>query len=148
MNDLKLSKLSSLVSWIFQLSTTVVLLQNVYFKISGSAEWIFLFEVIGMEPWGRFITAGLELIAGLLLLIPYGAWLGALLGISTLSTAIFFHLTTLGVEVRGDGGSLFYLAVVVFISCVVILILRRKQMKRHLRDWFLQRVPDDADENQ
>lgn len=148
MNDIKLSKLSSLVSWIFQLLTTIVLLQNVYFKIAGSAEWIFLFEAIGMEPWGRFISAGLELIAGFLLLIPYGAWLGALFGISTLSTAIFFHLTTLGVEVSGDGGSLFYLAVFVFISCVVILILRRNQMKQHLRDWFPQRVPDDVGENQ
>lgn len=148
MNDQDLTRFAAFVSWIFQLLAAAVLLQNVYFKFIGSDEWMFLFETIGMEPWGRYASAGVELLAGFLLLIPRKAWLGALTGLFALSAAIFFHLTTLGIEVMGDGGSLFYLAAIVFVSCVIVLILRRVQMKKDIRDWFPQTAPDAADENQ
>ena len=42
--------------------------------------------------------------------------------------AIFFHLTFLGIEVQGDGGLLFFLAVLVLACCLVVLFLRRCQI--------------------
>lgn len=148
MNDPNLRRFTAFISWIFQLLAAAVLLQNVYFKFSNSAEWIFLFDTIGLEPWGRYGSAGIELLAGFLLLIPQKAWLGALTGLLALSAAIFFHLTTLGIEVMGDGGSLFYLATTVFVSCMIVLILRRAQMQKNIRDWFAETAPDADDENQ
>jgi putative oxidoreductase len=56
-----------------------------------------------MEPRG-IGTGVIELIASILLLVPRATWLGAGLGFATMSGAIFFHLTTLGIEVQNDGG--------------------------------------------
>lgn len=76
------------------------------------------------------------MIAGILLLVPRFSWVGALTGAGVISVALFFHLTSLGIEIMGDGGALFYLAVTVFISCVSILIIRRKQMIAHVKGAF------------
>ncbi len=38
------------------------------------------------------------------------------------------HLTQLGIEVNGDGGSLFALAVVVFIGSAIVLFFHRKEI--------------------
>jgi hypothetical protein len=42
--------------------------------------------------------------------------------------AIGSHLTVLGIEIQGDGGLLFALAVVVFAASVAILVLRRDEI--------------------
>jgi hypothetical protein len=42
--------------------------------------------------------------------------------------AIGSHLTVLGIEVRGDGGLLFALALVVFVASAAILVLRRTEI--------------------
>jgi hypothetical protein len=42
--------------------------------------------------------------------------------------AIFSHLTKLGIEVQGDGGQLFFLAIIVFVACAVVVFLRKKQI--------------------
>ena len=81
-----------------------------------------------MEPYGRIGSGIMELIAAILLLVPRTAWLGAVLGIGVISGAIFFHLTKLGIEVQGDGGLLFYLAVVVLICCLVTLYIHKKDI--------------------
>ena len=42
--------------------------------------------------------------------------------------AIFSHLTILGIEVQGDHGELFILALTVFIGSLIILFLRRREI--------------------
>jgi uncharacterized membrane protein YphA (DoxX/SURF4 family) len=69
-----------------------------------------------------------ELIAGVLLLIPAVRVYGALIGAGVISGALFFHLTKLGIEIMGDGGQLFYYALAVFISCLIILWWRRREI--------------------
>lgn len=104
------------------------MLQTLYFKFTGAEESIYIFSTLDMEPWGRYLVGTVELIAGVALLTKwYG--LGSLLGIGAMSGAIFFHLTKLGIEVQGDGGYLFALALTVFVSCAVILILNFKEIK-------------------
>jgi len=53
---------------------------------------------------------------------------GALLALGTISGAIFFHLTKLGIVVQDDGGLLFALAVAVFICSVFLLWLHRRTL--------------------
>ena len=69
-----------------------------------------------------------ELIAAVLLLTPRLVWAGAILAMAATGGAILSHLTFLGIEVQGDNGLLFLLAIVVFVTSTVALYLHRKQI--------------------
>lgn len=121
-----------LISWLLQVVAAVILGQTLYFKFTGAAESIHIFTVVGLEPWGRYGSGVAELAAVVLLLIPRMAVLGALLSLGVISGALVTHLLTpLGIEVLGDGGLLFGLAVTVFLSSAGVLGIRHGE----LRDW-------------
>jgi len=125
MNDAKLSKPQSIISWICQVAGAVILFQTLFFKFTGAPESVYIFEAIGAEPFGRYASGVAELIAGILLLIPALSWAGAFLAIGVMAGAIGTHLTVLGIVVQDDGGTLFALAVVVTLASVVVAYLRR-----------------------
>ena len=114
--------------WVLRLLAAVILLQTLYFKFSAAPESIYIFSKLGMEPWGRIGTGILELIAGILLLIPATTVFGALLAIGLMAGAIFFHLTKLGISVQNDGGQLFIYALFVFVSCIALVIIHRNDL--------------------
>ena len=120
--------MKSITEWILSILAALILLQTLYFKFTGHPESIYIFETVGMEPEGRIGSGIAELIAGILLLIPRYRVFGAILALGVISGAIFFHLTKLGIEVQGDGGQLFIYALVVFVSSLVILFMRRKDL--------------------
>ncbi len=103
----------TLLHWAPNALAAIILLQTLYFKFSAAPESVYIFSTIGAEPAGRIGSGIVELIAAVLLLWPAFAWAGALLALGTMSGAILSHLTVLGVEVMGDGGTLFALALVV-----------------------------------
>lgn len=113
--------------WAVRLTAAIILLQTLYFKFGGEAESVYIFSTLGVEPWGRIGSGIVELIASLLILIPRTSWIGAGIGLGVMAGAIFSHLTILGIEVLGDGGYLFFLAVVVTLSCLLILGLTRAE---------------------
>jgi uncharacterized membrane protein YphA (DoxX/SURF4 family) len=119
---------SSVVIWILRLLAAIILLQTLYFKFSAAPESVYIFSKLGMEPWGRIGTGILELIAGILLLIPATTAFGAALAIALMSGAIFFHFTKLGISVQNDGGQLFIYALLVFVSSSVLLVIFRKEL--------------------
>lgn len=123
-----MSKSTNIILWILRIIAALIMLQTLFFKFSGAEESIYIFTTVGMEPAGRYGSGVAELIASILILIPATSWLGALLGLGVISGAIFFHLTKLGIEVQGDGGYLFVLAVVVFVCCAIIAFIGRKQI--------------------
>ena len=135
MEKAQISKTSGFISWLFQILSAIILLQTLYFKFTGAPESVFIFETVGMEPWGRYGSGIVELFSGILLLTPGLSWLGALLGLVVISTALFFHITILGIEVMGDGGALFYLAATVFISCLAIIWIRRAEIVATVKSW-------------
>lgn len=114
--------------WVLRLVAAVILLQTLYYKFSAAPESVFIFESLGLEPYGRIGIGVLELIAGVLLLVPRTAGIGAILSLGIISGAIFSHLTQLGIEVQGDGGLLFILAVIVFVCTLIVAYLRRKEI--------------------
>src|SRR6516165_5214252 len=122
------TKTQSVVSWICRLTAAVILLQTLFFKFSGAPESVYIFTKVHMEPWGRYGTGAIELIAAALLLSSRHCWLGALLALGVISGAIASHLTVLGIEVQGDHGLLFALAVVVFVASAITLFLHRHQI--------------------
>ena len=90
-----------------------ILLQTLYFKFTAHPESVALFTKLGVEPWGRIATGVLELITGILLLLPSTAFLGGFLAMGLMLGAIASHLLVIGIESQGDGGQLFILAVIV-----------------------------------
>lgn len=128
-----------MVSWAFQVVAAAILLQTLFFKFTGAPESRFIFTTLGIEPWGRIGTGVAELIAaGLLLYRPWSVF-GGLMASGLMAGAIFSHLTRLGIEVQGDGGLLFGLAVTVFGSGLIVAWLRRQQLPA----WILARVGAD-----
>jgi uncharacterized membrane protein YphA (DoxX/SURF4 family) len=114
--------------WVLRIIAAYILLQTLRFKFGAEPESVYIFTKVGMEPWGRIGSGVVELIASILLLIPRTTAWGALLAIGTLSGAIFFHLTTLGIDVMGDHGQLFYMAIATWVSCAILLFVYRDQI--------------------
>jgi hypothetical protein len=130
-----LSKAQAVVSWTAQLTVAGILLQTKFFKFTGAEESVYIFttlgrfvHVAGVEPWGRIGSGVIELIAGLMLLVPGTALLGAGLAMGVMAGSIASHVLVLGFEVKGDGGLLFALALTAFVGSVVVLVLRRSQI--------------------
>lgn len=133
-----------------------VFIQSLFFKFTRHPETINIFEA-KLEPWaaglgfpGLFVPGGIfsayvigsaELVASALLL--FGTFvagrrlfqgLGALMALGVISGAIFFHLfTPLGIEVINadgspDGGELFTMACLVWVSSVIVIAARREDL--------------------
>lgn len=123
-----LSPLQNGSSWVLQLIAAGILLQTLYFKFTAAEESVYIFTTVGAEPWGRIGSGIAELVAAVLLLFPATASVGALLTMGLMAGAIASHLTVLGIEVKGDGGLLFGLAVTTFVSAAIVLAIRRAQI--------------------
>ncbi len=116
------------LSWILRLVVAGILLQTLFFKFTAAPESVYIFQTLGLEPWGRIGSGVAELVAAVLLLLPSTVALGALLALGVISGALMSHLTKLGIEVQGDGGLLFGLAVVVFLGSATLLWLHRRSL--------------------
>ena len=121
------------------------------FSTIGSWLGGFLGDGIGgaFARYGAIAVGSFELMTSLILLSPIVFWLlskagitkasyrrtihhyGGLLASAVMSGAVFFHLfSPLGVEVlhegKSDGGSLFYAAVSILISGLILFVINRK----------------------
>lgn len=116
------------ISWGAQLIAAIILVQTLFFKFTAAPESIALFTKLGVEPFGRIVAGVMELITATLLLIPRKAWIGAIFGIMTMGGAIMAHLTVIGVESNGDGGYLFFLALITLICCSTVAYIRKSDI--------------------
>lgn len=114
--------------WVLRLIAAVIMLQTLFFKFTASEESVYIFSKLGIEPVGRIGSGIVELIASLLILWPATTAFGALLALGVMSGAIVSHLTKLGIEVKGDGGLLFYYALTVFIASAILLWVYKNQV--------------------
>ena len=119
------SRMGSALSWALQLLVAVILLQTLFFKFTAAEESVYIFTKVGAEPWGRIGSGVFELAAAIMLLTPALVTYGAILTVGLMSGAILSHLTILGIEVKGDGGLLFGLALTCLVGSLVILAVRR-----------------------
>ncbi|HXJ03550.1 MAG TPA: DoxX family membrane protein [Candidatus Acidoferrum sp.] len=127
-NRVDMSTAVKVVSWILRITAAIILLQTLYFKFTGAPESVYIFTKVHAEPWGRLGSGVMELVASILLLTPRYTWLGSLLAAAATAGAILSHLTLLGIEVQGDKGLLFALAIIVFLASAINLFLHRKQI--------------------
>jgi fucose permease len=118
----------TIASWIARLAAAAILLQTLYFKFTAHPDSVAIFIAVGMEPWGRYASGVTELVAGVLMLVPRVSALGGLIALGVIGGAIVSHLTVLGIVVNDDGGSLFALAVVVFLCSAFVAWVHRRTL--------------------
>jgi len=92
-----------------------------------------LFAQTGL--FSQYIIGGAELLASSALLLGCFSRFrrlqafGALLGLAVMTGAISFHLLTpLGIDPNNDGGGLFVMACIVWLSCAALLFINRKEL--------------------
>lgn len=125
---MKLTITITVLSWVLRITAAIILLQTLFFKFTAAPESVYIFTKVGAEPWGRIGSGVVELIAAILILTPRFTWLGSLMAIGVMAGAIFSHLTVLGIEVQGDKGLLFALALIVFVCSTANLLLHRSEI--------------------
>ena len=129
-------------SWVCRIVAAIILLQTLFFKFTAAPESVYIFTRLGtfihtyipsasistVEVSGRIGSGIMELIAAVMLLTRHFVWAGAVLAMAATGGAIPSHLTFLGIEVQGDKGLLFFLAIAVFVTSVMALFLHRMQI--------------------
>ena len=123
----------NVATWIARIIAAVILVQTLFFKFTASAESVYIFSTLGMEPFGRIGSGIAELIAALLILVPRTTLLGALLALGIIGGAILSHIFILGIEVENDGGLLFILALTVFVCCVFLVYQSKEKIPNLLK---------------
>jgi putative oxidoreductase len=111
-----------------RIAVAVILVQTLRFKFTAHPDSVYIFTQVGLEPYGRIGIGVLELISAILILIPKTVWAGAGLTVGIIGGAIMMHLTQLGIDINGDGGSLFYLALITEILSLTVLFFYRKDI--------------------
>lgn len=119
---------NSIIIWIVKLTAVIILVQTLFFKFTGAEESVYIFQTLGIEPFGRIGSGVVELIASILILVPRTTLLGALLALGTMAGAIFSHIFVLGIVVKNDGGTLFILAIITTICCLFLVYNQKSKI--------------------
>ncbi len=123
--------------------------QEIFGRLDGWAGTLGLpglFAHTGM--FSQYVIGSAELVASTLLivgLLPRFVRLnalGALVGLAVMTGAVSFHLfTPLGIDPNNDGGGLFAAACTIWVSSIVLLIIRRNEIIGLARDLGRAFVP-------
>ncbi|MGH7702083.1 MAG: DoxX family protein [Gemmatimonadales bacterium] len=127
MNPLSPSKAARVASWAARLIAAAILTIASLAKLTGAADSVALFSLLGVEPWGRLLLGAIELPTALLLLWPRTAGLGGLLALGLMTGAILTHLLKIGVSYGGDP-SLFLMALSTFTAAAATVYLHRGEL--------------------
>jgi hypothetical protein len=144
-----LSKIKTYAPHVVAGIASLVFLDSLRFKFTNAPETQTIFGKLndwaaGFGADGLFAQTGLfsqyvigtaELFASALLLIGiHPAFrrlqaIGALIAFAVMSGAVNFHLwTPLGIDPNNDGGGLFFMAVIVWLTSLGLIIVRRKEL--------------------
>jgi hypothetical protein len=123
--------------------------QEIFGRLDGWAGTLGLPGLFGHTGlFSQYVIGSAELVASTLLLVgllPRFARLnalGALIGLAVMSGAVSFHLfTPLGVDPNNDGGGLFAAAVTIWLTTIVLLVIRRDELAGLVRDLGRAVVP-------
>ncbi len=130
-----------------------VFIQSLFFKFTDAAETMHIFQTLNewaltlglpalfLPPlipgiFNQYVIGFAELVTSIFLLFglfakkPCMLFLGAFGAVCIMAGAISFHLfTPLGIEVQGDGGALFIMACLIFLSATYLLVKNAGSLK-------------------
>ncbi|SHF62278.1 DoxX-like family protein [Flavobacterium fontis] len=124
---------NQVVYWIIKLTAVVILLQTLFFKFTGASESVYIFETLGVEPYGRIGSGVVELLASVFILFRRTTLLGAIMAAGTMFGALVSHLFILGIVIQNDGGTLFTLAIITLVCSLLIIYTERHKIPDLLR---------------
>lgn len=119
---------TKLIVWPLQLICAAILFGAAWAKLSSQPLDIILFTDLGMEPTGRYVVGIVELLSAIFLLTNRLAATGAFLAIGTMCGAIIAHASILGYNVMGDNGRHILMLIVVFVSSLIVAVIRKKDL--------------------
>ncbi|MDR3535400.1 MAG: DoxX family protein [Acetobacteraceae bacterium] len=128
-----MDRILRLLTWPAALFIAGILLWYEQYKLTGNEGSVWLFTVLsdwlhihGYEKPFRLFVASMEIVASVLVVLPWTRVFGAALALGVMSGALFFHLVSpLGIDPYGDGGVLFKQACSVWLAAAFILLVRR-----------------------
>ena len=88
-------KASNIALWTLQVLVALAFVAAGSGKLLGSADMIALFEAVGIGQWFRYVTALLEVVGAVLLVVPGKTAFGAVLLACVMAGAVVAHLTVL-----------------------------------------------------
>jgi uncharacterized membrane protein YphA (DoxX/SURF4 family) len=135
------------LTWVAALYIAYVLLWYEQYKLTCNEGSVWLFNVLadwlgihGYEKPFRLSVATGEIIASVLVLIPFTRMYGAILALGIMSGAIFFHVVSpLGIDPYGDGGGLFTRACMTWLASAFIVFAYRREVLTLLQRFGLFR---------
>jgi hypothetical protein len=130
-----MARVHRLLTWPAAFYIAGILLWYEQYKLTGNPGSVWLFTVLsdwlfisGYEKPFRLFVASMEIVASVLVIIPYTRMWGAALALGVMTGAIFFHLASpLGIDPYHDGGALFKEACTVWLCAVFILLSYRAE---------------------
>lgn len=129
-------KTKKILSLLLRVVVAVIFLQTLYYKFTAHPDSVHIFSEMGLEPYGRIGLGIVELITSILILLPMTKNMGILISLGVIGGAIFSHFLVLGVQVEGDGGGLFTLAIVVLLCCIALLFIHKDEFMALLKKKF------------
>ena len=88
-------KASNIALWTLQALVGLTFVAAGSGKLLGSADMIALFDAVGIGQWFRYVTGLLEVVGGVLLVVPGKIAFGAVLLACVMAGAVVAHLTVL-----------------------------------------------------
>jgi len=88
-------KALNIVLWTLQVLVALAFVAAGSGKLLGSADMIALFDAVGIGQWFRYVTGLLEVVGGVLLVLPGKTAFGAVLLACVMAGAVVAHLTVL-----------------------------------------------------
>jgi hypothetical protein len=128
--------------------------QEIFGRLDGWAASLGAAGLFGHTGlFSQYVIGSAELLASTLLLVGLLPGLtrlnalGALIGFAVMSGAVSFHLfTPLGIDPNNDGGGLFAAAVTIWVTSLVLFVLRRNELIGLARDLGRAFVPASQSE--
>lgn len=114
-------KRKDLTHWIPRIIVVFIIGQTLPAKFLAVPESVWIFDQLNMEPNVIIIIAIFELIA-ILALVTRFYIIGAIISLSIISAANFYHFTVLGLEINNDGGLLFIFSIIV-VMCSLWIVM-------------------------
>jgi len=86
-------------AWILRIALAVIFVVIGFVKIPGSIHpmWVRLFDRIGFGQWFRYFTALVEIVGGMLMLVPSATLVSVLLLASAMVGALLVHVFVIGI---------------------------------------------------
>jgi putative oxidoreductase len=103
--------------WLLRLAVCGLFVGVGLTKFAAHSMWVKMFAQIGLGDWFRYLTGTVQVLGGVLFLIPKTVYGGLVLTGGTMVGAIIAHLFVLG---TGIGGAIIPLALLIFVVAVAV----------------------------